>query len=307
MPRLRALLLTVVAVAATAVGPVRAADPLFLVAGRADGALVHVTLVGRVAYTREVIPAPPSIYHAPTQAVGTRISFTAHTDTQSADRYDVGVADAESNEHRRLTRDGRSAHLLLSPDGRWRYVLTMGRYGALTSLVRTDAAGRNRKALVPARRTARGDVRLSGTALSPDGRTIYLARTVPGTPSAIYAVDTTTGRLRALPVPRTYGFVYNVAISPDGRMLAISYAPTTNFETTEVAVVRLDGSLVQRFEATSNVTASAFTPSGLGVVLTRELLLLDHHLAGLSIGDLTTGAVQPVAGSAGLFHAIPIR
>jgi DNA-binding beta-propeller fold protein YncE len=168
----------------------RATDPTVLVATRNDGALVRLTLTGRLASATVLVPGGPYTYHVAMQARRTSVSYVSTTDLHDSDRNDVSVLDATTGTHRQVTHDGRSGFLLQSPDGSVRYVLrTPAGGGSFTSLVRIDARGRVRTLLPP----LHGDAMYSGASISPDGRVIYVARGTEGS-SSLLAVNTATGR-----------------------------------------------------------------------------------------------------------------
>lgn len=312
MRRLRALLLA----AATAVvplhAPASAADPTVLVAARYDGALVRITLAHRMATVAVLVPARAGTYRVPIQANGTTVSMVTAVDDDRDGRYDVGTVDERTGAVRMFTRDGRSGHVLVSRDGRYRYVLKTNSGGNLVSLVRADARTNKTKTLLaaPPRAAAeRGDVRLSGSGISADSRTVYVARTAGDDPSQLLAVDATTGARRVVrPDVAFPGEIFNVVASPDGRLLGVTYLDTRS-GALGVRLLPIASGPARDLDAMTDLVASAFTPDSSGVLLSAPLGTLVDGLPGtdLSIGDVQTGAVLPILGTQGLFHAIPIR
>lgn len=314
--KLRSVLLAVVATLATAMAPsARAEDPKVLVAARSDGALVKVTLVGRAALVDVVVPAREGTYLIPTQANGPFVSYASYTERGDTTLSDVGIVDGRSGARTVVTRDGRSGHLLVSPDRRFRYILTANSGGDLVSLVRTDASGRGRKTLLagPTGRAAKNnEVQLSGAGISPDGRTVYVARTPGMAPSTLYAVNTSTGAKRVIRHGTTPKYIYNVVASPDGKTVAVSY--TTDKENgVSVALVPASGGEPRVVTTHGDLFASSFTADSGGLVLSHSIYAGTSDLGYvgvtdtmLSLADIESGLITPIAGTAGIFQAVPV-
>ncbi|HEX8002096.1 MAG TPA: hypothetical protein VF519_05325 [Mycobacteriales bacterium] len=302
MARLRLALLAAALTAGAAV-PARAADPTVLVAASTDGSLVRVTLTGRTATTEVLVQGSDAGYYAPTQARGDAVSFAFLVEAPRGTRYEVGLLDARTGAARLLTRDGRSGFLLVSPDGRFRYVMRTDADGYPVSLVRTDGAGRNERTLVAKPRTQ--VAQLSGAGITADGRTIYLARTTPTAPSVLFGVDTVTGATRVVRPSVPMKAIHNVVVSPDGRMLAVSYMDDAR----GLHVATVDVATGQANELTTYgaQTASAFTTDGTAVVLTAPFLGTGLPAEpGLALGDVASGVVTPILGTADLYQAVPV-
>ncbi|HEV2891021.1 MAG TPA: hypothetical protein VGX28_11670 [Frankiaceae bacterium] len=302
--RARVLLAAATTLAALVVAPARAADPTVLVSSRYDGSLVRVTLVGRVATVEELVPGGGDIFHAPTQAIGTRIAYAIWNETRTGDRYDVGLADATTGDHRTVTADGHSGFLLVSPDGRFRYVMKTDREGFLVSLVRTDAAGRYPRTLVNKPRYSVAE--LSGAGLTGDGSTIYLAQTPATGTSTLFGVDTVSGATRPVRPNAPLGRVHNVVVSPDGRTLAVSYQAAD--DSVHVALVTVATGAVRELLTYGGQTASAFSRDGTAVVLSAPFVpVVLGPEPGLALADVATGVVTPIAGTGGLLQAVPVQ
>jgi dipeptidyl aminopeptidase/acylaminoacyl peptidase len=306
MNRLRAALLAATTLLAFQGVPGHAADPTVIVAARDDGALVRVAVTGRVGHVTVLVPGKPGTTLIPTQANGSAVSYVSEGET----RWDVGVVDAGKGTVRPLSHDGRSGHLLVSHDGRYRYVLKTNDDGALVSLVRTDAAGGYPRTLVAGptgRAAAINDVQLSGMGISPDGRTIYVARTAGDQPSVLLAVDTATGRQRVLKHDSPYPIIENVVASPDGKTLAVTFSADDTLSSSRVGLVPVAGGAADLFPAVGDEVASAFTADGTGVLLTFETYPVGvGGLGRLSVGDVRTKAITPIAGTDNLFYAVPV-
>lgn len=284
--------------------PARAADPTVLVATQRDGSLVRLTLTGRLAHADVLVHSSEYTWHVAMQARGNAVSYVSITDLQSSERSDVSVLDTTTGARKQVTRDGRSGFLLVSPDGSARYVLRTDDDGGLRSLVRIDARGRVRTLLAQAGRTSQ----LSGAGLSPNGRAVYLARTTTG-PSALLAVDTTTGRATPVRPDLALGLIYNVVASPDGKTLAVSHVADDG--AAHVTLVPLAGGAPRDIVLPADLTASSFTRDGSAVVLTvpflDEALPVGSNLfPGVFLGDVTTGAVTPVLGTGDVFQAVVV-
>ena len=305
--RLRVAVLAVVAASSLAAAPARAADPTLLVAAREDGALVRVTLTGRVATVTDVVTPAAGAYYAPTQARGRTVSYVTAVARGDTVRYDVGTVDVETGARRPLSADGRSGHLLLSPDGRTRYVVTATPDAEFLSLVRIDARGR-RTTLVPAP-TGRlaGTARLSGAALSPDGRTVYVGRTVSRNRTQLLAVDTTTGARREVRWTDAHDVLFDVAVSPDGKTLAVTYVSFADPTRTRVALVPAAGGAPRPFDVDSSVQTASFTADGTAVVLSAQGHPVGAGMNELWLGDVSTGLLTPIVGASDLYHAVVVR
>ena len=299
--RLRAALLAVALLCTP--GVARAEDPTVLVAARHGGDLVRVTLRGRVATVEVLVRGGQGVYYVPTQAHGASVSFVRLVETEGESDVDVGTLNATTGAHRLLTGDHRSGHLLVSRDGRYRYILKSTAYDTLQSMVRTDSRGGRPVTLVRAVR----NVRLSRPALSPDGRTLYVARTPNDGRSTLVAVDTRTGAQRVVTIPASFQHVVNVAVSPDGRTLAVSYLDGN--DASHVALLTLANGSTREFQRYGWMNATAFTPDGSGVLLTATGPYYDPFVLKtpeLSIGDVATGAVTPLPGSGEIYDAFPV-
>lgn len=306
--RLRSALLAGAALSATLLAPARAEVPSVLVAARKDGALVKVTVVGRAAVVDVLVPGSPGVTLIPTQARGSSVSYVSERDEPKW-RADVGVVDATTGKRGALTKDGESAHLLVSPDGRYRYVIAAPG-GMMASLVRTDARGGNRKTLLaapPGRGGRPNDVQLSGAGISPDGRTVYVARTPGLGASQLLAVDTTTGARRVIRYTSPVPYINNVVASPDGKTLAVTFSADETLSTTRVGLVPVTGGETAFFDLPGDAYGAAFTPDGAGVLLTWYGYPVDGSLIPhIWIGDVATRRATPVAGTDELFQAVPV-
>lgn len=300
MRRARLLLLAVPALLGI-VAPARAADPTVLVAAHADGGLVKVTLTGRVAQVTPLVAAAPRAYHLPTQANGASVAFVTETESNGAD---VSVVDATTGNHRRLSWDGRSGFLLVSRDGRYRYVLRTSS-GTFFQLVRIDARNAVKTLLtLPAAAFRKGEVVLSGASLSADGRTVYVARTYESRASDVLAVDTTTGAQRVVQTGARW--VHHVVASPDGKWLAVSF-----LEDDFISRVRLvplgSGTPKDLTLPYGDIFASAFSPDSSTLVLSSFVTLTPEEVTpGLHLADVATGLVLPVAGTESVFQAVAV-
>lgn len=305
MLRARArLLLAVLTALAALVAPARAAEPTVLVAARWDGALVRVTLTGRLATVEELVIGGGDIFHAPTQSLAKgKVAYAIWNETRTGERYDVGIADATTGDHGTVTTDGRSGFLLVSPDGRFRYVMKTDRDGFLVTLVRTDSAGRHARTLVSPPRYAVAS--LSGAGLTADGRTIYLAQTTPRGGSTLFGVDTVSGAARLVRPSVAMPDVHNVVVSPDGRTLAVSYQDAD--DALRVALVTVATGEARVLTTYGGQTASAFSRDGTSVVLSAPLASLDlGPEPGLALADVATGLVTPILGTGGLLQAVAV-
>jgi DNA-binding beta-propeller fold protein YncE len=121
-----------------------------------------------------------------------------------------------------VTQPSAFLGLAVSPDGRWVYasggnsdVIYRYRWSA-DSLAREDS-------LVLAVRTKAGGTRYpSGLALSPDGRTLYVAENLG---DALAVVDLAAGRVRERhPTPR---YPYGVVVTPDGDVFVSAWTGNT--------------------------------------------------------------------------------
>jgi Tol biopolymer transport system component len=285
--------------------PARAADPTVLVAARrGDSAIVRVTMEARVARVEVLIPGTSSVGLAPIQANGNAVSYVSATETEGVPHVDVGTLDAQSGAHRLLSRDGHSLFLLVARDGT-RYVLRGDKYNVSRAVVRTDARGAHPRTLI----TASGDAWLSVPALSPDGRTLYVARTTNDQPSVLYAIDTATRRTHVVRPDVRMRQLFHFVVSPDGKTLAVSYLDDDYVN--HVALLPLaSGPLREFLYDYGTMAASAFTPDGSGVVLTATGPYYTAEptvLPEISIGYVDSGLVVPVPGTGGLYQAVPVR
>lgn len=308
--RLRAALLAVSSALALAAVPGHAEDPTVLVAARQDHTVVRVTLVGRVVRSVEVIvPAAPATVLVPHQASPSGVSYSRYTEIPDDmyGRTDVGLLDASTGAHREITRDGRTEYLLVSRDAAYRYLVKTRGAGGVTSVVRTDARGGHAKTLFTAARYL--GVRVD---LSPDGRTLYVARSADRGPSTLFAVDTRTGARRVVRPAGEFTYIARVIASPDGRTLALSYLDAQN--NIHVVLLPVAGGPAREIKAPvySNgyLHAVAFTPDGSGLVLGTispgSSSNTPAPLPELSIADVETGQVTPIAGTGGLSSAVPV-
>lgn len=276
--------------------PAGAAPAPSLVAGRADGALVSVTLdaAGNVTSQRVLVRPTAETVRIPAEVQRGIVSMLVMTDT----RADSLLVDARTGRVRGGYRNGHTGELLISPDGRYHYLVRTDETGALSSLVRTDAHGKHAKTLIaPA-----DEVQLSGISLSPDGKTVYVARTPSATaPSDLYAIDTATGARRTITYVAPYLWLINAVLSPDGKTLAVTFADDVTQEL-KAGLLDVAGGPVRLFADTGDLLASAFTASGDRVLLTRWT---DGELS-LATADVTTLRTTPIGKSAGLRNAVPI-
>jgi DNA-binding beta-propeller fold protein YncE len=101
--------------------------------------------------------------------------------------------------------------LAASPDGRWVYASGGNADVIYRYRWSSDSLAREDSLVLAIRTGARGTRYPSGIALSPDGRTLYVAENLG---DALAVVDLSTGRVRArYPTPR---YPYGVAVAPDG-------------------------------------------------------------------------------------------
>lgn len=307
--RHRALLLAAVLLPFLHVhAPARALDPTVLVATRADGSLVRLALTGRLADAKELVhgDAAKHTYQVATQANGTSVAYTTFVVTPFGAIQDVSTVDATSGKARRLSHDGRSGFLLVSRDGRYRYVLRSAFFGPLSSVVRTDTRTGKSTTLLSVSPFFEW---LSGASLSPDGRTLYIASTVGQRASNLLAIDTATGKRRVVRPDVTLGSVFNLVASPDGATLAASWADTAG--TSHVSLVPLTSGAAREVSLPlTQLSATSFTRDGSEVVLTAPfsdaLPVTASLLPGIWLAEVTSGAVTPVLGTDGMFQAVTV-
>lgn len=290
--KVRSVLL--VALAALSFGtPARAAAPLTLVVGGEDGALLRVTVdaSNTVSSRRVLMPAAGRLDRTPAHVSRGLVSVAVWSYPNG--RSDSLLVDPRTGKVVGGRKDGRTGQLFVSPDGRTHIAVKADEEGGLIGVLRTDARGRSTKALLapdPA-------VALSGIALSPDGRTVYVARTVSeDEQSILYAVDVATGTRREIAYLAPYQKLLNTVVSPDGKRLALTFFEDTTL-TFKAGVLDLDRlGVVRPVDAAADTVASSFAPDG-------RLLLSqwDHDSVGhLAFADPTTLLTTVIAGSTGL-------
>lgn len=283
--------------------PARATDPTLLVATQSDGALVKVTVVGRVAVVEPLVPATTGAFHVASHAVGTSVAYS----TWVKRRADVSVVNVATGARQRHSRDGRTGQLLVSRDGRVRCVLRNDAAGSYAVLARLEPGGRRRTLYAPDPREY-ADYFLSGAAITPNGRTVYVARTTRSQPSPIWAVDTATGRRREVPTDRSMMWVLNVVLSPDARMLAVSYVDLSYRLHVGVLPVTGGKPRLLALPVDRPLYATAFTPDSTAVLLTTTSIRVRGPVAtpGLMLGDVESGRVTPILGTQDLQLAVAV-
>lgn len=140
----------------------------------------------------------------------------AYTSTARNGRdYDLYVATLDGERERVF--EGEGYHALVAFSDRHDVTLLL-RYESITrsSLHRLHADGRLEQL------TPEGEVSIGAAILSPDGRTVYLTSDHEGEFRAPYALDLASGELHRLPIDRPWD-ASGLAVSPDGRTLAVSY------------------------------------------------------------------------------------
>ena len=299
--RLRVAALVLLAAALPA--PARAVAPLTLLAGTDDGGLVRVTMTadGVVTARHRLIGAAPRRVLTPAQVTGGVASVMAFRfDARNVDRmwFDSMMVSPASGRVASRTTDGRTGQVLLSPDGKWRYLVTTDGGGLYTGLYRADARGRGRKVLVePEARHL-----LSSPALSPDGRTIYVARMPYGRRATLYAIDTATGTRREIVYAAPFNWVTSLAVSPDGKTLGISFFDEVLVRSYVGLLDPVTGAVRLFVHLDQLMGMSEFTPDGSHVLLTD----ISEARPTLALADTTTLLVTPVVASEGLQFAVPV-
>jgi dipeptidyl aminopeptidase/acylaminoacyl peptidase len=277
--------------------------PLTLVAGRADGAFVRVTVDVTGAVTgQHVLLRPDEHVQRATAQVRPGVVSVAEWRSGTGPRpgrSDSLLLDPRTGKVLDRRADGATGQWLVSPDGRSRYVVLGNTVGGLSGVIRTDAAGRRTKTLLaPA-----GAAELSGAALSPDGRTLYLARTTDlDKPSILYAIDTATAARREVTYLSPFTTVTNTVVSPDGATLAVSFFDSTTF-TFKSTVIDVAGGVARPVALPADAIVSAFTPGGDRLVLS---VFDPEYRSSLAVADLATLVVVPLRGSTDLLAAMPV-
>lgn len=302
--RLRVLLVAA-AMLATALPRAEAVGPLVLVSGRGNGGLMLVKVYGQRVVLEDMV-APPAD-GARLMPVQTRWRTVSYRSSGPCCRgpADVGLLDADTKTLSPVARD--AAELLVSPDGRTRFLTTLRTLPGdddhyRDAIVRTDAMGRGRTTLFS--RAMEEAASMSSPALSPDGRTLYVGtshyrrpRPEPSTPE-LWAVDTVSGDYFHIPLGTSSGSVRAVTASPDGRLLAVTLLDVLY----TVLLVPLDFGPVRKVVSPGDMSyATAFTPDSRQVVLSSGE-------SGLALADVVTGVAVPLKGTEknGLHDAVPL-
>lgn len=276
--------------------------PEVYVAAR-DGALVRFELDGTAAGpVTELLPDKESQWYVPLQGGAGRATVTRFTEGGlESITHSVGVVDATTGKVvSGLGPDAPAAGLLLSPDGRYRYELLSPDSGIVTHIDRVATDGGARTALIPEPR-APDHPMVASAALSPDDATLYVVLVPEEGPTSLVAIDTGSGRTRTLSPDIREDEVHSVAVSPDGRTLALTVgdpddAPDSASDSRKTRVVLVPvGGGAPRWVDTPDAGAATFTRSG------NVLLVLGpQHSPALALADPATGAVTPVVGARGV-------
>lgn len=284
-----------------------ARKPTVLVAAHDDGRLVRVELGGSRARVRTLYPDGDGKRAYPTAVLPSGdVVVTETTEGPLEAIYtDVATVDPVTGERRAVTSNQRSVQVLFAPDGR-RYVLDSPDSGIVTSVHRTGPDGTGRETVL----AEADDVTLTAAALSRDGRTLYVARTPDEQPSDLLAIDTATGERRSLRHGMPYDIVIDVAVSPDGTLLALSFADWED-DGTHVALLPAAGGQPRPLAADGDLRATAFSKDGGTVVLsvTKETPLREDRYDydfTLALADVATGRVEPIPGTDGLRVAVSL-
>ena len=285
-----------------------ARKPTVLVAAHDDGRLVRVDLAARRPAIRTLVPDGDGTRVYPTEVLpdGDVVVTETTEGASEAIHTDVAIVDPETGERRPVTSDRRSVRVLFSPDGRHRYVLDSPDSGVVTSVYRTGPDGTGRETILAEEQ----DVTVTAAALSPDGRTLYVARTADERASQLLAIDTATGDRRTVRHGLPHEIVIEVAVSPDSRLLALSFADWEEHGT-HVALVPAAGGPPRRLAGAGELRATAFSRDGGTVVLsvTQETSLgedrYDYDYT-LALADVATGRVEPIPGTDGLRVAVSL-
>ncbi len=267
--------------------------------------LTRLTVSGSRVVSRRTLARDRAIDEiVPSDLRGTTLAtMTLKGEVTYVDLYDVRTG----RRLRRIDPAGRGGNAQFTPDGKHLVVGETGLTGEAVQLVVTDLKGGGRRTLVAATKTANEDDILSGHAISPDGRTVYVARTpFPGV-STLLAVDFTTSEETVIPVVGPGLNVLNVRVSPDGKTLALTaYVAATG--TIEVLFVPTAGGAGRRVAPPqgSHYVASSFTPDSKRAWLS----VLDdfaENPVSLATVDVETLAVTvtPVENTTGFHYAVP--
>lgn len=265
-----------------------------------NGTLVRFELNGPAAGPVTELPLPETEgWYVPVDGRGGKVTVTRFTEGgMESITHSVGVVDARTGDVEGLGPDGPAAGLLLSPDGRDRYELISPDSGFVTSVDRVDADGGNRRTVVPDVNPDDDSV-FNSTALSPDGRTLYLVRAPWEGQTTVLAADVDGDRTRTIDVGVEQRII-NAIVSPDGRTLALTVdaGRTEHGRTRRVALVPAGGGTPRWVDA-PDAAATTFTRAG-DVVL---VVGYDDN-PSLALADAATGAVRPVAGTEGMGVAV---